>query len=85
MEETHAGAVCEELPLEEFVGDCSHVRDPMLEPRKSLRGLKEFEEGVAETKSEELTTAPIPCPPMLPGGKEVEKIMRKLSLGRTKE
>lgn len=83
MEETHTGAVCEELPLEEFVGDCSRVRDPMLEPRKSLRGLKEFEEGVA--KSEDLTTAPIPCPPMLLGGKEVEKIMRKLSLERTEE
>lgn len=40
---------------------------------------------MAETISEELTIAPIPCPPVLLGGKEIKKIMRKLSLGRTKE
>lgn len=43
------------------------------------------EEGVAETMSEELETAPIPSTPVLLGGKEVEKIMRKLSLGIIKE
>lgn len=40
------------------------------------------EEGVAETRCEELTTTPFPCPPVLLGGEEVEKSGVELSLGR---
>jgi len=45
-------------------------------------GEESEEERVAETTYDELTTSPIPCPPALLGGEEVENMGVKLSLGR---
>jgi len=44
----------------------------------------EEEEGAAEIACDELTAAPIPCPPVLLGGENVEKSGVKLSSGRRK-
>ena len=44
-------------------------RDPTLEQRKSVRGPPPREEGAAETMCDELTTAPLPHPPVPLGGR----------------
>jgi len=41
----------------------------MLEQRKSVRSLPPEEEGAAETTCDELTTTPIPHPPVPLGGR----------------
>ena len=73
MEGTHAGAVCEELTLEKLVEDCLLERDPTLEQGQSVRSPPREEEGAAETTCDELTTTPIPCPPLplVGGGREI--------------
>jgi len=55
-----------------------HGRDP---PRWS-RGRVRSEQGAAETTCDELTTAPIPCPPAALGGEEGENSEVRLSPGR---
>jgi len=47
----------------------SHEKDLTLEPGKSVRSLPPEEEGAAETTSDELTAAPIPCPSTVFGGR----------------
>jgi len=55
----------------------------MLEQGESVRSPHPEEEGEAETTCDELTATLIPCPPVLPGGREeVEKPRVKLSTGR---
>ncbi|GAB0209698.1 hypothetical protein GRJ2_003435500 [Grus japonensis] len=62
----------------------------MLEQGKNVRSPPPEEEGAAETKCDELTTTPIPHPPVNPhslspcaaGGEEVEKLGVKSSPGR---
>ncbi|PKU42182.1 hypothetical protein llap_7510 [Limosa lapponica baueri] len=44
-------------------------RDPTLEQGKSVKNLSPEEEGAAETACDELIAAPIPCPPVLAGGR----------------
>jgi len=48
------------------------MRDPTLEQGKSEESSPE-EEGAAKTACDELTITPIPHPPVLLGGEEVEK------------
>jgi len=49
-------------------------RDLTLEQGKNVRSPSPEEEGVAETTCDQLTTTPIPCPPVpLKAGEEVEK------------
>jgi len=57
-------------------------KGPVLEQGKSVRSPPPEEEGTAETTCEELTTAPIPHPPALLGGRKERKSGVKLSLGR---
>jgi len=73
---THAGAVCEELqPMgrthaEGVCGELSPVRGTFtLGQGKSVRSPPPQEEGMAETVCDELTTAPIPFPPVSLGGR----------------
>jgi len=47
----------------------SHERNLKQEQGKSVRSLPCEEEGAAETTCDELTTAPIPCPPVPLGGR----------------
>ncbi|GAB0183375.1 hypothetical protein GRJ2_000802800 [Grus japonensis] len=54
----------EGLTLEKLVENCLLWWDPTLEQGKSVRSPPPEEEGVAETPCDELTTAPIPCPPV---------------------
>jgi len=44
-------------------------RDLTLEPGQSVRSPPPEEDGAAETACDELTTAPVPCPPALLGGR----------------
>jgi len=46
-------------------------------------GEESEEEAAAETMCDELTTTPIPCPPVLLRGRRWRKLGVKLSLGRT--
>ena len=45
------------------------TEEPMLEQGKSVRSPPPEEEGAAETTCDELTAAPIPCPPALRVGR----------------
>ena len=47
----------------------SHEKDLTLEPGKGLRSPPAEGQGAAETTCDELTAAPIPCPPVLLGGR----------------
>ena len=84
MEGTHAEAVCEELqPMgRTHAGEVHGGLDPMLEQRKSVRSPPPREEGAAETTCDELTTAPLPHPPVPLGGRKWRTSRVKLSLGR---
>jgi len=55
----------------------------MQEQGQSARSPPPEEEGAAETACDELTTTPIPRPPVLLRGEEVENSGVKLSPGRT--
>jgi len=84
---THAGAVCEELQpvgwthIGEICGELSPVRGTSRWSRGSVRSPPPEEEGAAETTCDELTTTPIPRPPVpLQGRKERNGV--KLSPGR---
>jgi len=78
--------------LEQFIKSCSLWEGLTLEkfmensfPWEGLldeTGEESEEEGAAETTCDELTTTPIPCPPVLLSGKEVENSGVKLSPGR---
>ena len=57
----------------------------MLEQGKSVRNPPPKEEGAAETMGDELTTTPIPHPPVQLQGEKAEKIRSKAELGRRKE
>jgi len=76
MEGIHAGTVREELQpmgrthIGEVCGELSPVRGTFtLEQGQSVRSPPPEEEGAAETKCDELTITPIPCPPALFGGR----------------
>ena len=57
-------------------------RNLTLEQGQSLRSPPPEEEGAAKTTCDELTTAPVPCPPEPLGGEKGEKREVKLSPGR---
>ena len=50
--------------------------------RGRVRSPAPEEEGAAETRCEELTPTPIPCPPVLLAGRRQRKLGVKLCLGR---
>jgi len=49
--------------LEQFMEDCLHGRDLMLEQGQSVRSPPPERQGAAETTCDELTTAPTPRHP----------------------
>ena len=54
----------------------------MLEQGKSVRSPPPEEEGAAETTCDELTQTPIPRPPVLLRGEELERIRSKVKPGK---
>ena len=71
MEGTYDGAVHEDLQpcgkdshWRRSWKTVSHDKDPTLEQGKSVRSPPPEEEGAAETTGDELTTTPIPHPPV---------------------
>ncbi|GAB0186735.1 AN1-type zinc finger protein 5-like [Grus japonensis] len=79
--EIHAGAVREELQhmgkdsrWRSLWRTVSRGRDPMLEQGKSVRSPPPEEEGAAETACDELTTTPVPHPPVLLRGRRESKV-----------
>lgn len=86
MEWTHTGAICEEQQPERRIhpGKVHRRLSPVggTPPMGGIthRSPHPKEEGVAETRCDELIRTPIPHPSVLQGEEEVEK--RRLSLGR---
>jgi len=71
---THIGAAS---------GELSPVRGTFrLEQGKSMRSPPPEGQGAVETMCDELTAAPIPCPPALLLGRRERKLGVKLNLGR---
>ena len=55
--------------LERFVENCLPWDGLMLEQGKRVRSLPPEEEAAAEIRCDELTATPVPCPPVLLGGR----------------
>ncbi|KAJ7413987.1 hypothetical protein WISP_87142 [Willisornis vidua] len=56
-----------------FMKDCLLCEGPIMEPGKNVRSPSPEEEGATETMCEELTTNPIPYPPVPFGSERAEK------------
>ena len=72
----------EGLALEKFMEDCLLWEGPHAGAGEEREESSPEGEGAAETTCDELTTTPIPCPPVPLAGEEVENLGVKLSLGR---